>query len=61
MQPPINETEKFDKDESRTVRSKDCMADVDVDTLGLLELERRISKLEKLFAYLKAKKNGAKC
>ena len=30
-------------------------------TLGLLELEGRICKLEELFAYLKAKKNGAKC
>ncbi|GJS31739.1 aminotransferase-like mobile domain-containing protein [Tanacetum coccineum] len=63
LQSPIadNATEKFDKYESRTVESKDCKGDVDIDTLGLLELEGRISKLEELFAYLKAKKNCATC
>ncbi|PWA75156.1 Aminotransferase-like mobile domain-containing protein [Artemisia annua] len=59
LQSPIDgdETENFGKDEPTSEGSKDS---VDVDTLGL-ELEARISKLEKLFAYLKAKKAGVTC
>lgn len=51
-----NETKNLVKDESRT--SKDSM-DIDkIITFGL-ELEGRISKLEKVFEYLKAKdRNG---
>ncbi|GJY50959.1 hypothetical protein Tco_0441806 [Tanacetum coccineum] len=49
-----NKTDKFGKDESSIEGSKDSM---DVDTMGF-ELEARISKLEEIFAYLKATKNG---
>ncbi|GKC74302.1 aminotransferase-like mobile domain-containing protein [Tanacetum coccineum] len=56
LQSPIddNKTDKFGKDESSIEGSKDSM---DVDTMGF-ELEARISKLEEIFAYLKATKNG---
>ncbi|GKD93282.1 hypothetical protein Tco_1373119, partial [Tanacetum coccineum] len=56
LQSPIddNKTDKFGKDESSIEGSEDSM---DVDTMGF-ELEARISKLEEIFAYLKAKKNG---
>ncbi|PWA75159.1 Aminotransferase-like mobile domain-containing protein [Artemisia annua] len=52
-----NEIQKFGNDESRNEGSKDSMDIDSFDTLGL-DLEARISKLEEIFAYLKAKKNG---
>ncbi|GJY50960.1 aminotransferase-like mobile domain-containing protein [Tanacetum coccineum] len=56
LQSPIddNKTEKFGKDESSIEGPEDSM---DVDTIGF-KLEARITKLEEIFTYLKARKNG---
>ncbi|PWA66828.1 Aminotransferase-like mobile domain-containing protein [Artemisia annua] len=59
LQSPVddNETQKFGKDKSRIEGSKDSMDSDGLNPMGL-NLEARISKLEEIFAYLKAKKNA---